>query len=44
MKELIELQINLSDNPDKITFNISDVLLILNHIENLEYKVKMLSI
>ncbi len=44
MKELINLQINLSDNPDLITFSINDVLSILNHIEQLEHKVKMLSL
>lgn len=44
MKDLLNLHLNLSDNPDQITFTGSEVQMIIEYIENLEHKVNMLSL
>jgi hypothetical protein len=44
MKDLLTLHLNMADNPDQITFTGSEVQMIIEYIENLEHKVKMLSL
>lgn len=44
MKDLLTLHLNLSDNPNQIVFTDSEVQMIIEYIENLEHKVKMLSL
>jgi len=44
MVELIKQQIEMSDQSGYVTFTLNDVNLILNHIEQLEHKIKMLSL
>ena len=44
MKDLLTLHLNMADNPDQVIFTDSEVQMIIEYIENLEHKVKMLSL